>query len=201
MFWKAFTVKGTDDERELEAVERRVPFLRHYTLFNVAQCEGLAMPPLEGVESSRLQPLDACERFVASTGAKIRYGVRGVAAYRRRPQDDIVMPPFEWFTSPEAYYATLFHELIHWTGDDSRCPRPFGRRFGDPDYAREELVAELGSAFLCQRLLVDGMLQHPEYMSAWLKVLKADKRAIFQATSKARAACAFLLREGDAAPA
>jgi antirestriction protein ArdC len=110
------------------------------------------------------------------------------------------MPPREDFVgtatcSPtEGYYATLFHELTHWTSHEIRCNRQLGRRFGDQAYVIEELVAELGAAFLCANLAVSSTLRddHAAYLANWLLVLKSDKRAIFAAASKASEAVAFL---------
>jgi len=90
------------------------------------------------------------------------------------------------------YYATAFHELAHWTGAKSRLDRDLSGRFGNPDYALEELVAELGSAFLCARHGVTGHLQHAEYLGNWLAVLKADSGAIFKAASLAQKAANFV---------
>lgn len=197
VFWKSLRVKNEKDDERVAARGRTIPLLRHYTVFNVGQCDGLRIEPII------VKPLHepdrdlACDDFVAGTGAVIRHG-GSRACYRFRPHDDIEMPMRGSFVDAGAYYATLLHELIHWTGDESRSPRPFGRRFGDPEYAREELVAEMGSAFLCQRLQVDGTLQHPEYLKSWLDVLKEDKRALFQAASKARQACDFLLKKPEA---
>jgi hypothetical protein len=109
--------------------------------------------------------------------------------------DRIQLPPFEAFRSPEAYYATALHELTHWTRHESRLQRDFGRkRFGDEGYAREELVAELGAAFLCADLGIEGEARedHAAYLGSWLKVLKEDKRAIFQAAAHAQRAADFL---------
>ena len=112
----------------------------------------------------------------------------------------IVLPPREAFVgtptiSPaEAYYATAFHELTHWTGHESRCNRQLDRRFGDAAYAAEELVAELGAAFLCADVGVspEPRADHAQYLGHWLGLLKADKRAIFTAASKASEAVAYL---------
>jgi antirestriction protein ArdC len=97
-------------------------------------------------------------------------------------------------TPAESYYGTLFHEMTHWTGHASRCDRDFSGRFGSDAYACEELVAELGSAFLCADLLLhhDPRPDHAAYLAGWLKVLRNDKRAIFTASSKAEQACRYL---------
>ncbi len=135
VFWKPLKVR--DREASADAQERTIPLLRHYTVFNVGQCEGLGIDPIvETVISEGARNL-GCDDFVAGTGAVIRHG-GSRACYRLRPHDDIEMPVRSAFIDAGAYYPTLLHELIHWTGDESRSPRPFGRRFGDPDYAREE---------------------------------------------------------------
>jgi antirestriction protein ArdC len=104
------------------------------------------------------------------------------------------MPTAQSFASPDAYAATLAHELVHWTGHKSRCDRQFGKRFGDDAYAFEELVAEIGSAFVCAQMGIPlENLQHSSYIASWLKVLKADKRAIFTASSQAKRSSEFLI--------
>jgi antirestriction protein ArdC len=110
------------------------------------------------------------------------------------------LPPREAFigtatSSPaEAYYSTLLHELTHWTSAPARCNRELGKRFGDKAYAMEELVAELGAAFLCAELGItdEPRADHAQYLDHWLTVMKADKKAIFTAASKASEAAAFL---------
>jgi antirestriction protein ArdC len=199
VFWKPFLIQDeTGGEDRAAARGRTIPFLRHYTVFNVSQCDDLKLAAIEVTPLAEPERDLACDDFVSGTGARIRHG-GSIARYRLRPHDDIELPKRSAFVDGGAYYATLLHELIHWTGDESRTPRPFGRRFGSPDYAREELVAEMGSAFLCQRFQVDGTLQHPEYLRSWLEALREDKRALFQASSKARQACAFLLNETETA--
>ena len=104
------------------------------------------------------------------------------------------MPPFKNFEKSTGYDSTLLHELTHWTGHKSRLERDFTGRFGSEAYAFEELVAEMGAAFLCVQLGVkENILQHSSYIESWLKVLKADKRAIFTASSKAKQASEALL--------
>jgi antirestriction protein ArdC len=143
-------------------------------------------------------PLEQAEAFVAATGASISHG--GGRAFYRPATDSIQLPPREAFvgsptsTPAEAYYSTLLHELTHWTSAPSRCNRELGKRFGDDAYAIEELVAELGTAFLCADLGItdEPRADHAQYLAAWLSILKADKKAIFTAASKASEAAAFL---------
>jgi len=104
------------------------------------------------------------------------------------------MPRPEAFTSLDAYSATALHELTHWTGHESRCKREFGKRFGDQAYAAEELVAEIGSAFLCAFLGINSSLEHhASYVQHWRQLLKSDPRAIITAAGKAQAAADYVL--------
>ncbi|MCB1694071.1 MAG: antirestriction protein ArdC, partial [Pseudomonadales bacterium] len=148
----------------------------------------LAAPPQETLER-----ITHAEAFFAATGADIRTG--GNQAYYAIGEDFIRMPPFECFRDAECHAATLAHELTHWTRHPSRLDRDLGRkRFGDAGYAMEELVAELGSAFLCADLRITPEVRddHASYLACWLEVLKNDKRAIFTAASHASKAAEFL---------
>jgi antirestriction protein ArdC len=145
-----------------------------------------------------ITPIEQAEAFVSATGASISHG--GARAFYRPATDSIQLPPREAFigsltsTPAEAYYSTLLHELTHWTGAETRCNRQLGKRFGDQAYAIEELVAELGAAFLCADLGItdEPRADHAQYLASWLSVLKADKKAIFTAASKASETAAFL---------
>jgi antirestriction protein ArdC len=138
------------------------------------------------------------EAFVKATGVRIQEGVP--EACYRRGLDFIQMPQSVWFigsktsTPTQAYYATLLHELTHWTGAPHRLDREFGKRFGDHAYAFEELVAELGAAFLCSAFRIANAPRpdHASYLAGWLSVLKDDPRAIFTASSKAQEAIEYL---------
>ncbi len=191
-YWKMLQKSETDPETG-ERVHKTIPLLRHFSVFNRDQCDGL--PPAEAQPTATLSEEERHQRaeaFMAATGADIRHG--GGRAFYSLLTDRIQLPPFETFRDGGSYYGTACHELTHWTGHASRCDRQFGRRFGDDAYAAEELVAELGAAFLCAELGIDGQLQHPEYIGNWLRVLRGDKRAIFTASSKARQAAEFLKR-------
>ncbi len=147
-------------------------------------------------ESYALTPMDRLEtadRFFAATGADIRHG--GARAYYAEGADFVQMPPFETFRDAESYAATLAHELTHWTKHEKRLSRDMGRaKWGDEGYAREELVAELGSAFLCADLgiIPETSEDHAAYIATWLKVLKDDKRFIFSAARHAQRAADYL---------
>ncbi|MGO8867553.1 MAG: ArdC family protein [Alphaproteobacteria bacterium] len=188
-------IKRTETDDNGEELEREIPFLKGYTVFNCEQIEGLpahfyatATPP-----ASPLERIAAAERFAAGTGATVRHG--GNRAYYSITDDYVQMPPFECFRDAEAYYATLLHELTHWTRHVSRLDRNFGRkRWGDAGYAAEELVAELGAAFLSADLDITAEPRddHSSYLATWLEVLKSDKRAIFTAAAHAQRAADFL---------
>lgn len=178
-----------------EDEERTIPYLKGYTVFNVEQVEGLPAKFYELVEPALdpVQRIEAAEAFFAATRADIRHG--GNMAYYAIGSDHIQMPPFESFRDAESYYATLAHEATHWTRHAKRLDRDFGRKsFGDAGYAREELVAELGSAFLAADLglTLEQRDDHASYIGHWLAVLKEDKRAIFSAAAHAQRAADFL---------
>ena len=168
-----------------------IPYLKQYTVFNVEQIDGLPdsfyqIPEPANLDICRDETLEA---FFAATGATIRNG--GDRAYYNVSSDFVQMPCLECFAEAEDYYATLAHEMTHWTRHESRLNRDFGRkRWGDEGYAQEELVAELGSAFLCAELGITPEVRedHSAYIESWLTVLKKDKRAIFRAAAHAQRA-------------
>lgn len=193
----ANTITKTDhDEETGEDVEQKIPFMKGYTVFNVEQIEDLPPHYYAMAQAPTLtteQRDDKLEAFFAATGAAIRHG--GNRAYYSMQANHIQMPPFEFFKDRESYYATLSHETTHWTRHPSRLDRDFGRKsWGDAGYAMEELVAELGSAYLCADLGITPEVRedHSAYIGSWLKVLKQDKRAIFSAAAHAQRAVDFL---------
>jgi len=189
-------IRSDTDAETGDEIERAIPFMKGYTVFNVEQIEGLpahfhaaASPPTidEG------QRIAAAEDFMVATGARVGHG--GDRAYYSPAEDRIQMPPFPFFRDPESYYATLLHEATHWTRHQSRLAREFGRkRWGDEGYAMEELVAEISSAFLCADLGLTPEVRedHAAYIDSWLTVLKGDRRAIFTAAGHAQRAAAYL---------
>jgi antirestriction protein ArdC len=178
-----------------EENEFAIPFMKGYTVFNVEQIDGLpehfyGKPELR---TDAVQRNERMESFFAATGANVVHG--GSRACYIPSTDNIHMPCIDFFRDAESYYATLAHETTHWTKHTSRLNREFGRkRFGDEGYAMEELVAELGSAFLSADLDLTPEVRddHASYVASWLKVLKNDKRAIFTAASHAQRAVDFL---------
>ena len=184
----------TDSETGEEA-ERAIPFMKGYTVFNTEQIEGLPEHyyPKPAPRSETVQRIERAESYFAATGAKVVHG--GRRACYVPSTDNVHMPCIDFFRDAESYYATRAHETVHWTRHPSRLDRDFGRkRFGDEGYAMEELVAELGSAFLSADLELTPEVRedHAAYIASWIKVLKNDKRAIFTAASHAQCAADFL---------
>lgn len=178
---------------------KAVPFLKRFTVFNVAQCEGLR-PGLASDPAPRpereIVPL--AEEVIAASGVDFRIG--GDRAYYAPDPDFIAVPPQPAFFDQINYYRTCLHELTHATGHPKRLGRDLKNGFGSKDYAREELVAEMGSAFLCAALGIVPTVRHADYIGSWLEVLREDNRAIFRAASAASKAADWLLaRHRDAA--
>jgi antirestriction protein ArdC len=180
---------------------RLVPMMREYTVFNVDQCDELPDSIATG-KPMRVRNPDArddlAEEFLRSTGADIREG-HG-EAYYVPSRDFISLPAFSAFRGADHFYSTVFHELTHWTAQGSRLDRDLKNRFGSRSYAAEELVAELGAAFLCAEFGFDGDLRHAGYIGHWIELLKADKRALFTACSQASKAADYLRGLALAAP-
>lgn len=189
--------EGSDRNEEGEA--RGIAFLKRFTVFNVAQCEGLP----EGLVSAPVplperELLDSAEALIAATGADFRIGA--AEAFYSPSGDYVQVPPKPAFHHQIDYYRTALHELGHWAGHGARLGRDQTGRFGSAAYAREELVAELASAFLCAALGIQPTVRHADYLGSWLAVLRADNRAIFRAASQASRAAEFLLQFHAPAP-
>ncbi len=185
----------TETDSSGHDVEREIPFLKAYTVFNVEQIDGLPehFHATAGPQLPAEARIEHAERFFAATGAEVRHG--GTQAYYALEPDYVQLPPFPCFADAESYYATLAHECTHWTRHPKRLNRDFGRkRWGDGGYAQEELVAELGAAFLCADLGLEltPREDHTAYIENWLQVLQNDRRFIFAAAAHAQRACDFL---------
>lgn len=169
---------------------RAVWFLKGYTVFNTAQCEGLKDEPL-APRPTLPEMHDAADRLIRNSRATIVVGSNKAAYWPDR--DIITVPEIAQYAPNEInWYRTALHELAHWTGHESRLNRNF-TRFGSHEYAREELVAEMSAAFTCASLGIEPTVRHVDYIGAWLQVLREDKRAIVQAASKASKASDYLL--------
>ncbi|HEY1707198.1 MAG TPA: zincin-like metallopeptidase domain-containing protein [Rhizomicrobium sp.] len=200
VFYKRAEPQTDADENSDERSGRPIFTASH--VFNAAQVEGWI--PDDAPHEPRFEPHEQVEAFVQAVGARVEQG-HAMARYRL-DMDCIEMPSPLWFTgtssstSLQSYYAVLLHELTHWSGASHRLDREFGKRFGDEAYAMEELVAELGAAFMCSAfgLANDPRPDHAQYLASWLKVLGSDPKAIFAASSRAQEATQFLfgLAEG-----
>jgi antirestriction protein ArdC len=182
-------IEGEGEEQDT----RLIPMLREYTVFNVDQCENLP-ESIKAGKPMRVRNPDTrdalADEFLRSTGADIREG-HGEAYYV--PSNDFVsMPTFAAFKGADHFYNVAFHELCHWTGHKSRLDRDLKHRFGAREYAAEELVAELGAAFLCAEFGFDGDVRNAGYIATWIDLLKGDKRAFFTACSRASKAADYL---------
>jgi antirestriction protein ArdC len=179
---------------------RAIAFLKRFTVFNIAQCEGLR--PDLATDPAPLpdrQIVPVAEAIIAASGVPFRVG--GDTAYYAPDPDLVVVPPQQAFFDQINYYRTALHELTHATGHPKRLARDLKNAFGSKDYAREELVAELGSAFLCAALGIVPTVRHADYLGAWLEVLRGDNRAIFRAASAASKAADWLLARPSEAEA
>jgi antirestriction protein ArdC len=193
VFFKPLTIKEKTDQQTED--EKVIPLLRTFTVFNTQQIEGLPekfTPPIKP-QISAFDENEAAETLLNQ--AQIQYGMNRACFIPSL--DKIHLPNKSEFNSIPDFYATALHELTHWTGHKNRLARDFTGRFGDAAYAFEELIAELGAAFLCASTGINGQLQHDSYIASWLKVLKNDKKAIFTASAAARKANEFLTNQEE----
>ncbi len=182
------------ERAQIEGIEpESIPFLKRYTVFNAEQCDSMPdhlfapRPPLPECEV-----IPEAQALILATGADFRIG--GDKAFYLPSEDVIRVPHQSAFTDQINYYRTAFHELGHWTGHASRLARDLLHRFGSDGYAREELVAEMATAFVCASLGIVPTVRHADYIGNWLQVLKEDNRAIFKAASQASKASDFILK-------
>lgn len=188
-----FVPKEDGEQRDKgEGEQQPVRFLKRYTVFNIAQCDGLPEALFEPVPAiDRCETNAQAEALIAATGADFRDG--GDEAYFVPSHDYIRVPDHSAYFDPINFYRTCFHELGHWTGHSARLDRPFAKTRKSAAYAREELTAELASAFVCASLTIQPTVRHADYIGSWLRLLKDDKRAIFRAASLASKAADFIL--------
>jgi antirestriction protein ArdC len=193
VFWKFANDTRESEDGETETVSSsRLCFARCYSVFNAAQVDGYTPKP--DTTTTVEQRIELADQFFNGIDARVSH--QGNRAFYSPSDDAITLPPFAAFNTPLDYYSTRAHETGHWTSKADRCNRELGKRFGDSAYAVEELVAELSAAFTMAHLGLSSQprADHAAYIDSWLKVLKADKRAIFTASSKAQQATDFMVQ-------
>jgi antirestriction protein ArdC len=183
--WKHIDRTENDDDPH-----SRFAFARAFSLFNACQIEGYV--PADWPATPPKPRIEQADEFFSRLGADLRHG--GTKAFYSPTKDYVNLPPFEAFGSAEGYYATLAHEMTHWTAHSSRMDRDLTGRFGDSKYAAEELIAELGASFLCADLYIPTSRRddHASYIQSWLSLLGSDSRAIFTAASHAQRAADYM---------
>jgi antirestriction protein ArdC len=191
------TYEKQTDESEGES-SRHGLFAKGYTVFNIEQVAGCKLPKRFEPKLCHNERIAEADSFFCGTGVQVRDGGNR-AFYRPDTPEAVYVPGFDQFPDRVDFYSVLAHECTHWTSHASRCDRELGKRFGDAAYAVEELIAELGSAFTMARLELEltPRQDHAQYIQSWLKVLKADKRAVFTAASKAQQAADFMVRMSE----
>ena len=190
------TLLKTEQNEKGEEEEIKIPLMKTYRVFNADQVEGWEGNWLtEGEEQTQdWSDVELADLIVENSGAEIDH-INQDRAFYMRSQDRICMPIKEQFKTDSGYYGTMFHELVHWTGHNSRLDRKFGNRFGDDNYAKEELVAELGAAMLSAIAKVDAepRADHAKYLNGWIKGLKDQPKMILTAASNAEKAAQFII--------
>ncbi len=188
--------KWTEKQDEESGEMKKKSLLKTFTVFHIEQLEKLAPayqvvsepPPSDAV-------YDGALRLIRECGVKLEYSGTKAAYYPQR--DLVVLPPYSWFESGDEFYGVAFHEVAHATGHKDRLNRNLTGRFGSNAYAFEELIAELSSAFLCAHAGIPARHRSSSYVESWLKVMKEDKRAIFQAASYASHAADWVRHQAE----
>jgi antirestriction protein ArdC len=178
----------TAKKQDNEDTQQVYKLMRYFRVYNAEQVRGFEAPALPVPKV--FNNIACIEALTVKSGAKLQFG--GDRAYYSPSQDYIAMPHKTQFNSEVSYYATLLHELSHWSGHKSRLDRDLSGRFGNEAYAAEELIAELSAAFLCARFSITGELRHSSYIASWLRVLKNDNKAIFKAAALAQKSADYL---------
>jgi antirestriction protein ArdC len=193
IFWKF--LESIDKET---GEKKQVPLLRYYTVFNLDQCEGIELPEIDQPETREFSPIEQAEKIIADMPNKPTIKHNEARAYYRPSADMVNMPKKELFLSDAEYYSVIFHELTHSTAHQSRLNRENETKnhmFGSKDYSKEELIAEMGSAFLCAESNIENetIENSAAYIAGWLSKLKNDKKLLIQAAGKAQKAADYIL--------
>jgi antirestriction protein ArdC len=190
VFWKLL-------DHEKDGKIQSVPLLRYSTVFNLDQCEGIKTPDSSAASPLVFTPIEKAENILSGYRVEMKHG--GERAFYVPKFDTITMPPKESFSSTEAYYSTLFHEMTHSTGHESRLKREGiteVHHYGDAVYSKEELIAEFGAAFLCCKAGIESTLDNSaSYIQGWLKILKANKTWLVNSASAAQKAVNYIIGE------
>jgi antirestriction protein ArdC len=185
-------------DTEGTATSGGIPFLKHFTVFSVDQCdylpEHICLPP-PPIPDGLILP--HAEELIAATGADFRIG--GPSAFYSPGHDYVAVPRPDDFHEPINWHRTAFHELGHWTGHATRLGRDQTGTFGSKDYGREELIAEMAGAFVCAALGIVPSVRHADYIGSWLQIIREDNRAILRAASAASKAADYILACRDTA--
>lgn len=192
LFYSPLKIEEKNGTGELE--EKTIPMLKVHSVFNLTQIEGLeSLIEIERGVTKKSEPeiCEEAEKILQASGAELSFDGGALAFYNVKT-DSIHMPDKAMFKDQLGFYSTLLHELTHWTGAATRLNRELQTK-GTAHYAAEELVAELGSSFLCAHVGLKYTAQHASYIESWLKVLREDKTAIFKAAAQARIATEFLV--------
>jgi len=178
----------TAKKQDNEDTQQVYKLMRYFRVYNAEQVTGFEAPALPVPKV--FNNIACIEALTVKSGVKLQFG--GDRAYYSPSDDYIAMPHKTQFNSEASYYATLLHELAHWSGHKSRLDRDLSGRFGNEAYAAEELIAELSAAFLCARYSIAGELRHSSYIASWLRVLKNDNKAVFKAAALAQKSADYL---------
>ena len=185
------------EKENAEGEKSTYAFLRYYSAFNLEQTTGIEYPKPEKVQGPEFQPIETAQAIVSATQLRSEIRHAGGQAYYSPRLDVITMPIPESFTSAQEYYSTLFHEMTHATGHESRLARGLESvaAFGTPDYSKEELVAEMGAAFLCAEAgIANATLDNSAaYLAGWIKVLKGNPKLIVSAAAQGQKAAEYIL--------
>lgn len=198
IFWKMFEKQDPEADKK-----KMVPVLRYYTVFNVEQCEGVEAPALPEVETFDHSPIEEAEAVQAAMPHRPEVSYGGSRAYYSPSTDSVRVPELSRYPKAEEFYSTLFHELAHATGHESRLGRAGITEvhfFGDPVYGKEELVAEMAAAYLCAHCRIEAatLENNAAYVQGWIRALKGDKKLAIVAAAQAQKAADFILGVGAA---
>ena len=185
VFWTMFEAKDKNGD------EKKIPMLRYYNVFNLDQVDGIERPTSEDSKPLDFSPMEEAESLIKGYCERENLQIKfeRSQAFYSPVLDYVNMPKKETFINENAYYATCFHELAHSTGHDKRLKRGLTGNFGSDPYAKEELIAELASAFVCAEIGIDNTFDNSAaYLANWIKALKGDSKLLISASSKAKKA-------------